>query len=255
MVTVNRVSDLDELVRTVAGRLIDVVSNIQATSGGRHNDGVARLVLTGGTAGVRVLAQLRDFDAAADAQADTFPAQRIDWSRVRIFFGDERNVPVGHEDSNEGQAREALLDHVAIPAEQIHGYGLGERDLSEAAAAYETVLAEFAPEGFDVHLLGMGPEGHINTLFPHTAAVAETEKLVVAEYDSPKPPAERATLTLPAVAKAERVWFLVSGKDKAEAAGHVVRRSSPADWPAAGAVGAAETVLFVSEDAAGEIDG
>ena len=82
MVTVNPVSDLDELVRTVASQIIDVVSKIQATSGGRHNDGVARLVLTGGTAGVRVLSQLRDFDAAADEQAETFPAQRIDWSRV-----------------------------------------------------------------------------------------------------------------------------------------------------------------------------
>ena len=96
----------------------------------------------------------------------------------------------------------------------------------------------------------MGGEGHINTLFPHTAAVAEAERLVVAEYDSPKPPPERATLTLPAVALAERVWLLVSGAEKAEAAGHVARGADPAEWPAAGARGKQETILFVSEDAA-----
>ncbi len=254
MVTVHRVTDLDALVRTAAGKIIEVIANLQAVSGGRHADGVARLVLTGGTAGIRVLAQLREFNAAADAQADTFPAHRIDWGRVHVFFCDERNAPVNHADSNEGQARAALLDHVAIPAEHIHGYGLGERDLGEAAEAYAAVLEEYAPHGFDLHLLGMGGEGHINTLFPHTEAVAETEKLVVAEYASPKPPAERATLTLPAVARAERVWLLVAGADKAEAAGNVVRGSDPAQWPAAGAQGAAETVLFVAADAAGEID-
>ncbi len=252
MVIVHRVADQDALIMEAAARFIDVVHAVQ-NGGGRHGDGVARVVLTGGGAGIGVLRRLAALDAAAAEQEDSFPAQRIDWSRVRVFFGDERNVPASDPESNEGQAREALLDHVAISDSHIHGYGLGGADLEAATADYESRIREFAPQGFDVHLLGMGHEGHINSLFPHTSAVAEEERLVLAVTDSPKPPAERATLTLPAVARAERVWLLVAGEDKAEAAAHVAHGAEAADWPAAGARGIAETVLFVADNAAGEI--
>lgn len=235
MVTVERTATLDSLVDAASQRFVEVVESVQSTGSD------ARVVLTGGTAGIRVLEALRE------------DSGQIDWQRVHVFFGDERNVPVTHEDSNEGQARAALLDHVDIPADRIHGYRLGELDMESSVEFYTGELEKFAPEGFDIHLLGMGGEGHINTLFPGTAAVRETEKLVVAEYDSPKPPSERVTLTLPAVARAQRVWLLVSGAEKAEAAGHVARRSDPVDWPAAGAQGQLETALFVSEDAASDI--
>lgn len=235
MVTVERTTTLDSLVDAASQRFVEVVESVQS------NGSDARVVLTGGTAGIRVLEALRE------------DSGQIDWQRVHVFFGDERNVPVTHEDSNEGQARAALLDHVDIPADRIHSYRLGELDMESSAEFYTGELEKFAPEGFDIHLLGMGGEGHINTLFPGTAAVRETEKLVVAEYNSPKPPSERVTLTLPAVARAQRVWLLVSGAEKAEAAGHVARRSDPVDWPAAGAQGQLETVLFVTEDAATDI--
>ncbi|AGF72532.1 6-phosphogluconolactonase [Corynebacterium halotolerans] len=252
MATVHRVTDQTELINQAAARFVDVVHGVQS-AGGPHGDGVARVVLTGGGAGIGVLRRLAEFHAAADAQSETFPAQRIDWSRVHVFFGDERNVPVSHPESNEGQAREALLEPAGVPETNIHGYGLDETAMDASAKAYEATLAEFAPEGFDIHLLGMGPEGHINTLFPHHEATAETGRLVVPVYDSPKPPPERVTLTLPAVARARHVWLLVTGEGKAEAAGHVAHGADPADWPAAGARGSGETVLFVSEDAAGEI--
>lgn len=252
MVTVNRVTDLNDLINQAAARFIDVVHGVQ-NGGGCHGDGIARVVLTGGGAGIGVLRRLAELHAAADEQSDSFPAQRVDWSRVHVFFGDERNVPVDHEDSNEGQAREALLTPVGVPEDNIHGYDLGETAMDVSAEAYTSALAEFAPQGFDLHLLGVGPEGHINTLFPHHAATAETERLVVPVYDSPKPPPERVTLTLPAVARAQRVWLLVSGAEKAEAAGHVARGAEPADWPAAGANGLEETILWVSEDAATQI--
>ena len=130
----------------------------------------------------------------------------INWELVHVFFGDERNVAVAHPDSNEGQAREALLDHVNIPEANIHGYGLGNGVvLADAVDAYQLVVQDFAPEGFDVHLLGMGGEGHVNSLFPHSAATREESALVVAVTDSPKPPAERATLTFPAIARADRM--------------------------------------------------
>ena len=233
MVTVARTENLTSLLDEAAAAFIDLVRDVQS-------DGTAsaRVVLTGGGAGIGLLEKIRE------------RAEEIDWSRIHVFFGDERNVPLDHEDSNERQAREALLDHVDIPADHIHGYGLGSVDMAEAATAYEQTVRDVAPDGFDLHLLGMGHEGHINSLFPHTPAVRETERLVLSVDDSPKPPPERVTLTLPAVARARRVWLLVSGADKAEATAQIVARANPEDWPAAGAEGSEETVLYVTDDAA-----
>lgn len=241
MVTLRRPDTLSTLLDQAATSLIDVVSSLQTTGGGRHGDGVARLVLTGGGAGIGLLERIRELE-----DADS----RIDWSRVHVFFGDDRNVPVDHEDSNEGQARDALLNHVDIPEANIHGIGLDGGEMEEAARAYEQLIEELAPKGFDIHLLGMGHEGHINTLFPHTDAVRETQRLVIAVADSPKPPAERVTLTLPAVRRAEQVWLLVSGKDKAQAAKAIVDRANFEEWPAAGAEGTADTLLYLTDDAA-----
>lgn len=235
---IQRFPELVSLIDGSSQRLSDTIRAIQHDSAG-----VARIVLTGGTAGVALLRRMAEPDRAGE----------IDWSRVHVFFGDERNVPVDHPDSNEGQAREALLNYVPIPEDNIHGYGLSGGDMDEAVGAYRRVVAQFAPNGFDVHLLGMGGEGHINSLFPHTEAVREEQELVVAVTDSPKPPAERATLTLPAVRSARRVWFLVSGAEKTEAAAHLAAGADPLDWPAAGARGAEETILFVTEDAAAQI--
>lgn len=241
MVKVRRFPELSLLIDATASSLFDIVEDTQASaSSGLHRDGVARLVLTGGTAGIALLHRLAEDDLA----------ERIDWSRVHVFFGDERNVAVTHPDSNEGQARQALLNHVGIPPGNIHGYGLDGGDMERAAAEYTEAINAFAPNGFDLHLLGMGGEGHINSLFPDTDAVREDAALVVTVTDSPKPPAERASLTLPAVRRAERVWLLVSGAEKAEAAAAVVAGEDPVDWPAAGARGAKETVLYVTEDAA-----
>ncbi|BAU95924.1 6-phosphogluconolactonase [Corynebacterium suranareeae] len=232
MVDVVRARDTEDLVAHAAARFIQVVEAATA------DDGTARVVLTGGGAGIKLLEKL-SVDAA-----------HLPWERIHVFFGDERNVPVSDPESNEGQARAALLSKVAIPEGNIHGYGLGEVDLAQAATAYEAVLDKFAPNGFDLHLLGMGGEGHINSLFPHTDAVKESSAKVLAVFDSPKPPSERATLTLPAVHSAKRVWLLVSGSEKAEAAAAIVNGEPAVEWPAAGATGAEETILFVADDAA-----
>ena len=241
MVTLRRPDTLSTLLDQAATSLIDVVSALQTTGGGVHADGVARLVLTGGGAGIGLLERVRELE-----DADS----RIDWSHVHVFFGDERNVPVSHEDSNEGQARDALLSHVDIPEANIHGFGADGGDMEDKARDYERTIAEVAPEGFDIHLLGMGHEGHINSLFPHTDAVREAERLVIAVTDSPKPPAERLTLTLPAVRRAEQVWLLVSGGNKAEAAAQIIAQANPEDWPAAGAAGTEDTILYLTDDAA-----
>lgn len=245
MVSLRRPDTLSTLIDQAATSFIDIITSLQATGRSRHRDGTARIVLTGGGAGIGLLERVRVLEAEDP---------RIDWSHVHVFFGDERNVPVTHSDSNEGQARTALLDHVDIPEENIHGYGLGQVAMWEAADSYQAVLNEVAPQGFDLHLLGMGHEGHINSLFPHTEAVRESERLVIAVTDSPKPPAERVTLTLPAIHRADQVWLLVAGAEKAEAAAHVVAGSDPADWPAAGAHGNEDTVLYLTDDAATDLE-
>lgn len=248
MVQVVHVSDRADLVRTAAADFVELIARAQSGQG-LYDDGVARVVLTGGGAGIGLLEQLRALDWAAQTQGEDFPITRVDWSRVHIFFGDERVVPVDHPDSNEGQARAALLDHVAVNPEWIHSYQLGTLSPAESAEMYAAELDRWAPKGFDLHLLGMGGEGHINSLFPHTEALQEPTKLVVPVYDSPKPPAERVTLTIPAIGSAQHVWLLVSGEEKREAAGHVIARSDYLDWPAAGVSGAQDTRLYLADDA------
>ncbi|WP_342319786.1 6-phosphogluconolactonase [Corynebacterium mayonis] len=240
MVTVSRHPDLASLVDAAATRFTNYMRSIHSDPhGGAGGNGIAHVVFTGGSAGIAVVSALADRD--------------IDWKRVHVFFGDERNVAVNHPDSNEGQARQALLGRIDIPEANIHGYGLDGGDMQSHIADYEEAVKTIAPHGFDIHLLGMGGEGHINSLFPHSAALAEKQKLVVAVKDSPKPPAERATLTLPAVTRADEVWLLVSGAEKAEAAAQLSKGADVQDWPAVGAVGRRASVLFVTEDAAAEI--
>lgn len=231
MVEIMSVADRNALVVKAAQDFQEVITAVRE-NGGRHGDGCARIVLTGGGAGIGTINELA--------------AQGVDLGDVHFFFGDERNVPVTDPESNQGQAAAALKAVGADPA-RVHGYHLGELNPEQAAQAYSDVLAEFAPEGFDLHLLGMGGEGHINSLFPHTPALAESEKLVVAVYDSPKPPAERVTLTLPAVHKAAEIWLLVSGAEKAEAAAAVINNADGQQWPAAAA---RATRLYLADDAA-----
>lgn len=250
------------LISGVAREIIDLIVAIQQGGGvgGAHGpDGCARVVLTGGGAGIGVLRELAALDHAAQSSAETFPMVSIDWSRVHIFFGDERYVPATHPERNDGQAYSALLDHVAIPPANIHRYDAPRLDedpagpgLDAAASSYARVVREFAPAGFDLHLLGMGPEGHVNSLFPHTAELTSQE-LVVAVRGCPKPPPERVSLTLTAVGTALHVWLLVCGSAKAEAAAHAVAGDDPAQWPAAGARGRSDTIVHLDTHAAARV--
>ena len=207
-------------------------------------------MLTGGGTGIGLLKRVGE-------QAD-----KIDWSQVHLFWGDERFVPADDDERNEKQAREALIDHIDIPAANVHAMPASDGefgdDLDAAALAYEQVLAANAEEGepvpdFDVHLVGMGGEGHINSLFPHTPAVRETTRLVVGVTDSPKPPPRRITLTLPAVQRSREVWLVVSGDAKADAVAAAIGGASPDDVPAAGAVGRWQTVWLLDEAAASKL--
>ena len=236
--------DKTALVTAVGDRLIGAITDAIAARGW------ALIVLTGGGTGVGLLEHIRENGGA------------IDWSKVRVFCGDERYVPEDDDDRNEKQAREALLDHIDIPAANVHAMPASDGefgdDIDAAALAYEHVLAAIADDGspapdFDVHLLGMGGEGHINSLFPHTPAVRETARQVVGVTDSPKPPPKRITLTLPAVQRSREVWLVVACGDKADAVAAAIDGADPDDVPAAGATGREATLWLLDEDAASKL--
>ena len=144
-------------------------------------------------------------------------ANSLDWSKVHVFFGDERTVAPDHKDSNYRMAREALLDHVRVGS--VHRMRC-ELTPDEAAAAYEEQLREFFGSEelprFDLILLGIGGDGHTASLFPETPALEVRDRWVVPN-PVPKLDTIRITLTVPVINAARSVVFLVAGEDKAEA--------------------------------------
>ena len=247
MSTVVEISpDSDALVGAAGRRLIEAIQDAVAARGR------ALIVLTGGGNGIGLLRYLGSH------------GQRIDWSKVHLFWGDDRYVPEDDDERNDKQARAALLDHIDIPSSNVHAMPASDgefaSDLAAAALAYEQVLAANAEPGnptpnFDVHLLGMGPEGHINSLFPDTPAVREATRMVVSVEDSPKPPPQRITLTLPAIQRSREVWLMVSGAAKAEAAAAAIGGADPVSVPAAGAVGLETTLWLLDKEAAAQLPG
>jgi len=179
-----------------------------------HQRGRFTIALSGGATPRRLYALL------ADPMAPL--RERLDWNAIDLFWGDERHVPPDHPDSNYRMAREALIDHVPIPPERVHRVPAEDPDAARAAALYEAELRQafaLAPPQkprFDLMLLGLGPDGHTASLFPGSAAVHETERLVVAPWIE-KFSAARITVTPPVINHAAAVIFLVSGEDKADA--------------------------------------
>jgi 6-phosphogluconolactonase len=171
--------------------------------------------------------------------------QRMPWEQLELFFVDERTVPPDHPESNYRMTRETLLDHVGLRPEQIHRIH-GELEPEVAAAEYEHDLRRtFRLEGaeiprFDIVTLGMGDDGHTASLFPHTAAIHEMGRLVVANQ-VPQKDTWRVTLTWPVINHAREVFFLIAGEDKAKPLGEVFtgpkdveRLPSQLIWPASG---------------------
>lgn len=160
-------------------------------------------------------------------------ADRIDWSNVHFFFGDERSVPPDHEDSNYRMAREALLDHV--PAGSVHRMQ-GQLPPDEAAEAYEQELRDFFGSEelprFDLILLGTGGDGHTASLFPETAALEVHDRWVVANPVL-KLETTRITLTVPIINAARAVYFLVAGEGKAGPVAEILEGTpDPRQYPA-----------------------
>jgi 6-phosphogluconolactonase len=242
--SVETFADSHGLVTAAGERLLGVIDAAVAARG------LAQIVLTGGGNGNRLMSYL------------SAEAGRVDWATVHLFWGDERYVVEDDDERNDKQARDALLNHIDIPPRNVHPMPASDgefgTDLAAAALAYEQLLAANAEPGnptpnFDVHLLGVGPEGHINSLFPDTPAVRETTRLVLGVEDSPKPPPQRITLTLPTIQRSRQVWLLVSGAEKADAVAAAIGGADPVSVPAAGAVGREGTVWFLDTQAAAKL--
>ncbi len=232
--SVEVLADADTLAARVATDLTGLVAAVQADGRTPH------VVLTGGTIAIAIYERL---DASPD----------VDWSDVVWWFGDERFVPEGHEDRNDRQAREAFLDRLGVPDTQVRAmpaHGCSS-SMAEAADGYGASLPD---EPFDLVLLGVGPDGHVASLFPGFAQVHESERACVEVFGSPKPPPERISLTFPSLNRTRATWFLVSGDGKADAVARALADDGTLDeTPARGAHGQDETRWYLDQAAASRL--
>ncbi|WP_326556952.1 6-phosphogluconolactonase [Micromonospora sp. NBC_01796] len=239
-------ADAAVLAQVVAARLVVKLIDAQA------DRGEAGVVLTGGRVAAAVLLAVRDLPAR-DA---------IDWSRVDVWWGDERFLPSGHPERNETQARAALLDVLPLDPNRVHAMppsdGPDGPDPEAAAARYAATLEAAARPGtaslphFDVLMLGVGEDGHVASVFPEHPVGYETRP-VSAVRGSPKPPPIRITLTLPAINTAEEVWLVAGGADKARAVGMALAGAGALQLPAAGVHGVERTRWLLDRAAATEV--
>lgn len=186
----------------------------QAAQGALRQQGRFTVALSGGST-PRALYELLAGKAWRDG---------VDWGKTHIFWSDERWVPSTDRNSNFRMTNEALLSKISIPAENVHRVKTDDGDPPRAAAEYERCVRQVLGDEarFDLILLGLGTNGHTASLFPHSAALGVTDRLVVADYvDEVK--MYRITFTVPLINAARRVLFLLAGRDKAEVFRQVVR--------------------------------
>ena len=242
-VEIFRHQDSNSLAAAAAAQLITKIVEAQASGVRPH------LVLTGGGIGTAVLAAINLGSGRSS----------VDWEQIEIWWGDERYLPTGDPERNETSARAALLDHVAIPARNVHPIAGPETtaDAQSSALAYATELTRYRrPEdhapvpSFDVLLLGIGPDAHVASLFPGQPALHD-DRAVAAVHGAPKPPPTRITMTLPTICTAREVWVLASGAEKAAAVRLALDPAAgPLQIPAAGARGRERTLFLLDEQAA-----
>ena len=271
--------DAGMLAEATAARLLVRLLDLQSLRSPLH------VALTGGSVGIATLRAV-----AASPVRDA-----VDWSGVHVWWGDERFVPADSPDRNERQAREALLDSLPIPPDNVHPIPAEDAvpDEHAAAAFYAGELARFSPlagdvedetasggvapagdeavvpseraaahdepaalpvaPSFDVVLLGVGPDGHVASLFPGHASLHDEARTVLGEPDSPKPPPRRISLTFPVIRSAREVWLVVAGEDKADAVARALSGAPVEETPAAAALGTERTYWLVDVAAASKI--
>ena len=237
----------DLLASAAAARVVTDLADALAARGRAH------LVLTGGGIGTKVLAAI----AASPAR------DAVDWGLVDFWWGDERFAPHGDPDRNETGAQAELLGKINVDPARVHSVpgpdGPDGDDPDAVAARYAAELAaatrpsDAGPvPAFDVLMLGIGPEGHVASIFPGQPAVHDNRP-VVAVRDSPKPPPTRISLTFPSIQAAREVWVLASGDGKSEAIANALSGVDPDECPAAGARGQQRTLFLLDTAAAAKI--
>ncbi len=230
--------DAAVLATAVAGELLSRLADAQSAG---HEPQIA---LTGGGIAEAVHHEL----------ARLSPGSEVDWGRVVVWWGDERFVARDSADRNAKGARDAFLD--AVGATQVHEVPSTDDadDVGAAAAAYSVTMREDGAGEFDVVMLGLGPDGHVASLFPGHPALDVDDRIAVGVTNSPKPPPERVSLTYGALNRARSVWFLVAGEQKAAAvAAALAPEGDLHDIPARGVTGAEETIWFLDQASAARL--
>ncbi|PJM75707.1 6-phosphogluconolactonase [Bifidobacterium simiarum] len=224
------------------------------------------VALTGGTDGIALLRAVGESPLSA----------AVDWSRVHLWWGDERFVPADDPDRNALQAREAwfgkLVEDGVMPESHIHEMPADDRDdearmtatedenydaVTQAAKAYEKeiVKALGKKQAFDIALFGVGPDGHFASLFPNHPALRSKDKKtrVIGITDSPKMPPMRISLTVPFIRSCRRVWVFASTPRKVEAVGKALAGTNNPQVPSSFAGGAKETLWLLDKDSAANL--
>ena len=246
-----RLADPDAVAQRVADDLVGLLRKVQDE--GR----VPRIVLTGGSIARKV-------HAAVATSGDA-----VDWPRVELWWGDERFVPGDDPERNAGQTWEDLLEHVPVDPERVHAMPASDdeyadadaaawayaRDLREAVGAdpdSRAAAVDSEDAWFDLLMLGIGPDGHCASLFPGRSEVESTAD-VLGVHDSPKPPPTRISLGLPVLKRADVVWFVATGTEKADAVSRSVAGGDVVETPSAGPRGLRSTTWYVDEAAAAQL--
>jgi 6-phosphogluconolactonase len=231
-------SDSAPLATAVAGELLSRLADAQAAGA------VPQIALTGGTIAEDIHREL----------ARLSPDSGVDWSQVVVWWGDERFVAPDSPDRNSGQAQAAFLGAVGTDPAKVHPMPstADAADVDAGATAYGSTLREHGAGEFDIVMLGIGPDGHIASLFPGFPQL-DSDEIAVGVTGSPKPPPERISLTFAALNRARSVWFLVSGAGKADAVAAALGGADLHEIPAAGVTGREETIWFLDREAASEL--
>ncbi|MGX7679807.1 6-phosphogluconolactonase [Jatrophihabitans sp. DSM 45814] len=240
----------DELASDVARRTLATLGQAQRAHGR------AALVLTAGSIMESVWRQL-----ASSSESAT-----VDWSKVDVFWGDERYVPADSPDRNDLPAAKILFEHAPFSMARLFSMpasdGTFGPDLDAAAAFYAAELAEARrPDdqddvpSFDVVLLGVGPDGHCASLFPEHPGVYDESSSVIAVRNSPKPPPNRISLSFKGLNAAREIWVVASGTGKADAVASALGGAGRSKVPSAGALGTDRTLWLVDLEAASKLPG
>lgn len=229
-----RLADPAEVADVVARRLLERIVELQ------NKRGVVHICLTGGRTANKM------YERFADLVSDS----GLDARKLQLWWGDERFIPATDPDRNSLQAVTRLARTVKIESADIHMMPAqdGRADSHQCAAEYETELGDTV---FDVTLLGIGPDGHVGSIFPDHPSFDPTSRTVIGVTDAPKPPSERISLTLAAMNRSDEIWIITTGNDKADAVARAL--SGDMSLPAAHLAARSSNYWFLDEEAAAEL--